>query len=219
MSSSHIQLVLPFGTRQHRAMVRFFVRIALSLVVLLCQGFSLSAAPPTKAGTYHDWDGTIDSLTILRPFKLASYKRIIVLPLDTTKVVRPPSDKNTFRAVEDVLAHSTDKFKEGIQRDLKNKAIPVHPAGNVAESLVIRGRILVMDPGSQAARSWIGFGAGAARVQIEGELVDGRSSLVLANFKQERRSGVGLLGGGYHAVLDRSLREIGEDVASILNAM
>ena len=72
----------------------------------------------------------------------------------------------------------------------------------------------VSDPGSRAARYWAGFGAGAARTKLEGELVDAASGRVLLRFTQERRSGVGLGGGSYVNLLNRNLRAIGEDLGA-----
>lgn len=193
------------------------------LAALLCVIFASALEgkpPPNQPGTYQDWDGTLDQVTIVRSFKSASYGRIVVPVLETKAVQLPSAKDNTFKAVKEVLGHSTEKFSEGIKRDLRDKQKLVRigePQG--ADELIIRGRVLTMDPGSQAARYWAGFSAGAARVMISGEIIDGRTKTVLVRFKQERRSGAGLLGGGYHAVLDRSLREIGEDVASLLNAM
>jgi hypothetical protein len=82
----------------------------------------------------------------------------------------------------------------------------------------VRARITKSDPGSQAARYWGGFGAGAAKVGISGEIVDGASGKVLVRFTQERRSGFGLLGGGYRELLDRTMRQIGGDVAGLVRA-
>jgi hypothetical protein len=73
-----------------------------------------------------------------------------------------------------------------------------------------------MDPGSQAARYWGGFGAGAARTEVEGEVVDARTGKALLRFRQERRSGVGMFGGDYVKLMQRNLRTIGEDLAGVL---
>jgi len=75
-----------------------------------------------------------------------------------------------------------------------------------------------MDPGSRAARYWAGMGAGAARTGISGEVVDGASGKVPLHFNQERRSGFGVGGGDYVKLMQRTLRQLGGDVALILNA-
>jgi uncharacterized protein DUF4410 len=75
-----------------------------------------------------------------------------------------------------------------------------------------------MDPGSRAARYWAGFGAGAARTKLVGEVADAASGKVLLRFTQERRSGVGMGGGNYIELMNRNLVTIGEDVAGVLKA-
>lgn len=90
--------------------------------------------------------------------------------------------------------------------------------GKSAGTLIVRAKVLNMDPGSRAARYWAGFGAGAARAELSGEVVDAATGKVLLRFQQERRSGVGVAGGDYVNLMNRNLRAIGEDVALILSA-
>ncbi len=59
---------------------------------------------------------------------------------------------------------------------------------------------------------------GAARIKVSGELVGAGSGAVLVRFTQERRSSVGIGGGGYAELMSRNLRTIGKDVAAFLNA-
>lgn len=46
-----------------------------------------------------------------------------------------------------------------------------------ADSLILAGRFTELDPGSQSARVWIGFGAGKSRVCIEGQVTEAQSGL------------------------------------------
>ncbi len=55
-------------------------------------------------------------------------------------------------------------------------------------SLILAGRFSDLDPGSQSARVWIGFGAGRSRVCIEGEVTEAQS--VLGEFSH-CRAGIG----------------------------
>lgn len=87
-----------------------------------------------------------------------------------------------------------------------------------SRTLVIRGRLLKVDPGSKAARYFVGYGAGAVKIQIAGEIVDGSSGSVLLRFTQERRSGVGLFGGDYADLFGRTARQLGGDIAGLINA-
>ena len=84
--------------------------------------------------------------------------------------------------------------------------------------MVIVVRLTKLDPGSQAARYFGGFGAGAVKVEMTGDVVDAPSRKVLVRFKQERRSGFGVFGGGYGELFIRTAHQIGGDIAGLLNA-
>jgi len=186
--------------------------------------------PPTAPGKYHEWNGEIDELEILTPWKRAEYSRIVVAPFDVSEVKLPEAEDNTLEPVKKVLADPAAPFVEGLRADLKGggevamgaaagapASSPASGAGG-AKELLIRGKVLVLDPGSRAARYWGGFGAGAARGKISGELVDAASGAVLARFTQERRSGFGAFGGDYVKLMNKNLRAIGSDVAGLLNS-
>jgi len=75
-----------------------------------------------------------------------------------------------------------------------------------------------MDPGSASARVIAGeFGAGHAKVQIEGKVVDIKSGQVVAEFAERRRSsgdiGIDDLGGDSGpGLIDMMIKSISEDV-------
>lgn len=56
------------------------------------------------------------------------------------------------------------------------------------------------------------------KIAMTGEIVDAASGKVLVRFRQERRSGFGAFGGGYGALFTRTVRQIGGDIASLINA-
>lgn len=169
-----------------------------------------------KPGRYEDWND-IDQVAIVQPFQLSSYSRVVVQPLDTRNAPMPDAKDNSYRAVNEALANSTGPFVEGLRRKLDGIQVQAGPGGG-PNALIVRARIIKSDPGSQAARYFLSFGAGAVKVGISGEIVDGRTNKVLVGFTQERRSGVGGFGGGYRDLLDRSLRQIGGDVGGLLRA-
>ncbi len=170
----------------------------------------------TKPGSYTDWND-VDQVTIVQPFQLGSYSRVVVQPLDTRNATMPDAKDNSYSAVKEALANSTQPFTQGLSE--KMKTLPVQAGqGGGAKALIIRARITKSDPGSQAARYFVSFGAGAAKVGVSGEIVDGGTGKTLVKFTQERRSGVGGFGGGYRDLLDRSLRQIGGDVAGLIRA-
>ena len=175
-------------------------------------------AASTAPGTYKNWSGDIDEVTILQPFRLDAYNDIAVESFDITGIHLPNPKENTFAAVQSALRSLKPAFLEGFQQNLRRKPGAANTARGKGETLVIIARVIKADPGSQAARYWGGFGAGAVKVALTGDIVDARSRKVLIRFKQERRSGFGILGGGYGELFDRTARQIGGDIAELLNA-
>lgn len=204
-------------------MSRILLRLSLALALL-----SLLASPvvakkgkgsSTEPGKYTEWNEEIDELEIVETFKLSDYSKVVVEPFDTDDTPLPDKDDNTFEPVQEVLKDPAAPFAEGLTGELKGKiAVSQGPGGEGEGTLIVRNKMLALDPGSRAARYWAGFGAGAARAEVSGEVVDAATGKVLLRFKQERRSGVGVGGGDYVKLMQRNLRTIGEDMALILNA-
>ena len=169
-----------------------------------------------RPGSYTDWND-VDQVTIVQPFQASTFNRVVVQPLDTRNAPLPEKSDNSYAEVKAALAGSTQAFVQGMREKLSGMQVQSGSGGG-ANALIVRARIIKSDPGSQAARYFAGFGAGAAKVGISGEILDGKTNKVLVRFTQERRSGVGFFGGGYRELLDRSLRQIGGDVAGLIRA-
>jgi hypothetical protein len=182
------------------------------LAIVFCQS-AIAARPSTAPGTYHDWHD-VDEVTIIRPFVAASYSDIAVETFDTRGVKLPPANEKTYQAVQLALQRMKPAFIQGVSEKAKRKTSANAPG----KTLVIRARLTKVDPGSQAARYFVGFGAGAVKIAMIGEVIDAASRKVLVRFAQERRSGFGAFGGGYGTLFERTARELGEDVAEIINA-
>lgn len=173
----------------------------------------------TEPGKYEKWGPDIDEIEIVKAFDASSYKNVVVVPVEADDVKLPEKEDNTYEPVRKVLAAATEPFAEGIEKHYQAAEVAVsEKPGKASGTLVVRTKIEVMDPGSRAKRYFAGFGAGAARVKLSGEIVDAKSKAVLVRFTQERRSGFGVAGGSYEALLNRNLRAIGEDVANILKS-
>jgi Domain of unknown function (DUF4410) len=193
------------------------VLVALVLAIIAAPADARRKKPASTApGRYTDWGGEIDEVEVVQTWKLSDYTTLSAEPLDTRSTPLPAKDDNTFGPVQTVLQDPLSPFLRGVERNLGGRLrIAVGP-GRDEKTLLLRGKVTKLDPGSQAARYWVSFGAGAARVEIQGELVDAASGNVLLRFRQERRSGVGDLGGDYEELMNRSLDAIGEDVAFLL---
>jgi len=172
----------------------------------------------TMPGTYRNWNGDLDEVTIVQPLRLDTYNDIAVESFDVSGVVLPPPTENTYEAVRSALSSIKPAFIQGLLQNLRQKPGAANAPGGKGETLVIRARLLKVDPGSQAARYFIKFGAGAVKIEMLGEVIDARSRKVLIRFRQERRSGVGVFGGAYGELFARTARQIGGDVAELLNA-
>lgn len=193
----------------------------LSLLVLPAAEARGKKAGPTAPGTYVDWQGEIDELVVVEGFALSGYGKVLVEPFETDDVPLPDQDDNSYQPVVTVLAHAAVPFTASLADEMKGRVAVAAKDKNAevgAGTLILRNRVNTMDPGSQAARYWAGFGAGAARTEVSGELVDAATGKVLLRYRQERRSGAGAFGGGYEKLLDRNLETLGEDVAMILKA-
>ena len=200
---------------------RNLIRLCFASGVLTLALFANSAVASkgtTTPGTYHDWNGDIDEVTILQPLRLDAYNDIAVESFDVTKVALPNPKENTYEAVRSALNSLKPAFLEGFQKNLRRKPGGPNPVRGKGQTLVVLVRLTKLDPGSQAARYWGSFGAGAVKIEMTGEFVDASSRKILVRFKQERRSGFGMFGGGYGELFARTARQIGGDVADLLNA-
>ena len=201
--------------------MKTLLRVVLAVAILAAPGgvvFAKKKPASIEPGKYTEWNGEIDELEIVESFKLADYDRIVVEPFDTSATPLPEEKDNTYAPVKSILASVGPPFAAGLSAVLSKPPIEVGEAGKAPSSgaLVVRGKVINMDPGSQAARYWAGFGAGAARTELAGEVVDVKTGKVLLRFRQERRSGVGMFGGDYEKLMQRNLRTIGEDLANAL---
>ncbi|HKH48114.1 MAG TPA: DUF4410 domain-containing protein [Thermoanaerobaculia bacterium] len=196
-------------------------RVCLALLLLAAVAMPAAArkakGSSTAPGTYTDWKDEIDELEIVETFKLSDYAQVTVEPFDTKDVPLPEEDDNTYQPVKAVLADPTGPFVQGLSGALGGIDVSRDAPGD-GKALLVRARVDEMDPGSRAARYWAGFGAGATRTTLIGEVVDTESGKVLLRFTQARRSGVGAGGGNYIELMNRNLLAIGEDVALILDA-
>ncbi|PZR72969.1 MAG: hypothetical protein DLM73_11720 [Chthoniobacterales bacterium] len=185
-----------------------------NLTLFLRQDANAAAKSATAPGTYRDWNGDIDEITIFQPFNAASFEAIAVESFDMAGVTLPNPGDNTYAAARSAMNSIKPAFMAGLMSKARRK---IGAGGAPGHTLIIRARLTKLDPGSQAARYW-GFGAGAVKIQMIGEIVDGVSKKTLVRFRQERRSGFGLFGGGYQELFTRTARQIGEDIATLVNA-
>jgi hypothetical protein len=198
-------------------------RFTLMLCALLLIGAPIAEArgkkTDTTPGTYDGWgEADIDEIEIVKTFDTSDYDKIVVVEFNTSNV-KPEGDKAVV--IQGALDGYTAVFTEGLRDDLESKK-KVEIASKTPKSgktLVIRGKVEDINPGSRAKRYLAGFGAGAAANKISGEILDASTGKVLVRFTQAHRSaGTFKFAGGSDAqVLRDGTRAMGEDVAYILN--
>lgn len=199
------------------------IAIALGLVIVLAAAPTALAGKKkgasTDPGTYKEWKDEIDELEIVKVFKLADYTKVAVQSFDTAETPLPEKSDNTWEPVQKVLSNVEGPLARGIEEELENPKLEIVASDATGEGvLVVTGNVEAMNPGSKAARYWGGFGAGAAGTRLMIEVKDGASGDVLLRMTQERRSGVGALGGDYEELLNRNLEAIGADIALVLGS-
>ena len=188
-------------------------------VFVLAVPISALAAKKTQVapGKYEHWGPDIDQIEIVSSFKASDYATIVVEPVDTSSTPAP-EDRDMTEKVEKVLRDARTPLIEGVQKKISGLEVVESIAADKSKTLILRTKVTLMDPGSRSKRMWIGYGAGAARAAVEGEIVDAATGNVLVRFVQERRSGVERFGRGssYEEIMKRNLVAIGQDVANLL---
>ena len=201
--------------------LRFLVAI-LALSVVVPAVYARTKPAPTEPGTYKDWGQDIDQIEIIKTFKMADYDKIVVEPFDTSKVQLPDPKEKWYDTLKTALGAYTTYIMEEFPKELKAKADvqQANSAPKSAKTLIIRGNVETLDPGSRAGRYLGGFGAGSASTKLNVDIVDAKSGKVLAHVTQERRSGGTFkFGGGKDIdVMRDAVHAAGKDIAHVLDS-
>src|ERR1700690_1427092 len=122
-----------------------------------CATTDSGVAPTQYPSTMKDWHG-IDSVQFLQAFQLGDYTRLVVEPLDTSAAVLPPADDHSYPPTVAVLKKSDQLLLTELQRSLQGQLAVSGPSDTIppGKTLRLRGKVLDIHPGSQAARYWGG---------------------------------------------------------------
>lgn len=186
----------------------------LSILILATPINAMADQTPT-VGTFEDWDD-LDKVEIKQLFKLDDYATVTVEPFDTKDVELPKQDDNTFKPVVEARDAFSERLFASIKDELEDKPVNNQLNKELGKVLIVRGKLLIMNPGVKSLRMFVGVGAGHGGVQIQCELVDQETNTILATLTQKRLSGGGWLGGSYDGMLEDLTQELGEDIASLI---
>lgn len=199
-----------------------FLSILVLVTVVVPALYARDKPAPTAPGKYKEWGQDIDEIEILKAFKLSDYDKVAVQAFDTSATPLPDKNDKSYNTIKSVLDSYTFTMLEALKPELKAKVDveQVEKAPKGAKTLILRGKVEDLSPGSRAKRYLGGFGAGAAGTKVSGEIVDAKSGDVLARFTQERRAGgTWKFGGGKDMdVMRDSIHATGQDIAHILDA-
>ncbi|MGV3708059.1 MAG: DUF4410 domain-containing protein [Gemmatimonas sp.] len=192
------------------------MRKLLVLATIIALPLSNGSAQNTP-GKYKEWN-KVDSVEVAQSFKIADYDKVALIPLDRSLIKLPADSDNAYGPAKTVLENSDTYVLEGLKKGIndarKGAVVEMGTEGDKsARTLLVRGKLIALNPGSRAARAFAGFGAGAASAKVYIELVDAASGNVLARMTHERRAGTGGFGGSYEKTMSESLREVGETFA------
>jgi hypothetical protein len=128
-------------------------------------------------------------------------RTLIIDPVDT------PMKVSTVTVIES--RHTANMSPEDRQLFRKKLAAALYEDGQFTEGgeMVIEYRILLHDPGDQAARYFIGLGAGEAEVIVEVSFLDQHGEQV-SEIECSGRLTMGTFGGDFHAAYDKVVEEI-----------
>lgn len=198
-------------------------RIAAFCTAMLIASPALSYDEPTL-GAHEDWND-LDHVRINELFKPHNYKKIVIQHVDSSTVPLPEKSDNTYEPVVKALQEFDQYLDAGLKKSI---VIPSEVAGvknadgkekiknkqaaatSMRDAIVVKAKLIQMEPGSAAARYWA-VGSGAAKASIEGEVIDGTTGKALFAFKQTR-AGFFSASGGYDAILAKISLELGEDI-------
>ena len=201
---------------------RLLLLLAVSVVVLAPIAEARASKPALAPGKYKTWGPDIDSIEIFKTFKAGDYDHIVVQSFDTSKAPLPDPKEKWYGTLKMMLAGYTQAFFEAFQKELKTKADvqQADAASRASKTLIVRGVVEDLDPGSRAGRYLVGYGTGCASTRATIEIVDAKSGDVLARITQARRSGgTWKFGGGSDLeVMRDSVHALGKDIAHVVDA-
>ena len=200
------------------------MRVSQGLAWLLVAGLSIPAGAAGKTSTapgkYTSWgEEDFDELEVVQAFKFADYTGLAVEALDTKEV--PPRTDNEKKNVQEAVVAVDEAFLAGFRKGVSSfSKAPVQAGAGSGHALLVKGKVVTLDPGSRGARYGVGMGAGAAKAKVTGEVVEADTGKVLLRFAHEKRagSGFGFAGGNSKKLMLKSAEHVGEDLGKVFKA-
>ncbi|MBW2694271.1 MAG: DUF4410 domain-containing protein [Deltaproteobacteria bacterium] len=121
-----------------------------------------------------------------------------------------------YNAPHDTFGLAVAEEIAGALRKRGHRADAVRTGSVPTGSIIVSGRVALIDAGSRGLR-WVTIGAaGHAKFGVEGSVRNVQGGEV-ASFSNERWSGFGFLGGNSISKVRKCLRAVGRDVAEMID--
>ena len=176
-------------------------------------------APQAVADLKHDVEDSAAGQVGLRPgFSPKGYTVIVLAPFTVAK--GEIKDDEDARLARDMAAYVHTRLVQYFQtagvfpRVIDGSASAAMPAG--ARALRLDGEVTRLTEGSRAVRYFVGFGAGAAKAQIETRLVDMDSRAVQLITADRRAAGMGIFGGDGRQFVTESMDQMAEGYVKLI---
>jgi hypothetical protein len=149
------------------------------------------------------------------------YPAIVISPLQVSS--SEIKDDEDARLAKDMAAYFQTQLVLKLQRaGIFTKVIDAGVSTELPSKmnvLRLEGEMTTLTEGNQALRYFVGFGAGAAKAQIETRLVDLQSRRVELITADRRAAGVGIFGGDSRQFVTEGLDQMAEGYVRFLTRL
>jgi hypothetical protein len=206
-----------------------FRKPVLRVAVLAALGFTMLVgfSQVQPAGWLQDYDRLghiggvpIEQVWVHPEFDVQSYRTLYVAPVQ----IDPLAYRRKGEQDHESAGRLAKTFRQVLNKELQESGIfPIvstdpYFAPSRDGALTLQIRITEFNSGNPSARAWIGFGAGATEVQIEGKVIENSTCRTLVEFADRRlHPGGALLWGAKLAKNGEFL--IGVDMKQILRGV
>jgi len=192
-------------------MIRSLSKFRLGIALLVCvAGGNMSAAETIQVTkqTLDHAQLSLDRISKTTPFHVQLF--------DSSKA---DLGKTKHRDTAEMLARSAphllavDIVESLREAGFSSVVLDEQPDASSTSHLVLKGKFTKLNPGSQAARAWIGFGAGESKVCVEGRIED-EAGKTVGTFSHCRK---GLGWGKSDNQMESSAARVGDSIAMFLS--
>ncbi len=188
-----------------------------------CGAHRMSPVAPQAVGDLKpDVEDADGGLVGVRPgFALKTYSAIILTPFTVSRA--EIKDDEDARLARDMTAYfQAQLVRKLLAAGIFTKVIDATASAAVPgdeKVLRLEGDMTKLTEGSQAVRYFVGFGAGAAKAQIETRLLDVRSRRIELVTADRRAAGMGIFGGDGRQFVTESMDQMAEAYVRLLKRL